>query len=212
MKTADLINLLGQNAAPVARGVAVRRLGVSLALGGAVTLGAVVFWLRCQPLIPAASQGWFWLKAGYSVTLTVSAIMCVRRLATPGASLGGAPWLAVAAIATMASLGVGQLIASDPGVRLAIWLGQTWRVCSPLILLLAAPIFAAMTLALRTLAPTRLAMTGAASGVASGALAAAVYGLHCPEQAAAFVVTWYSLGIAASGLAGAVAGRWLLRW
>lgn len=212
MKTADLIALLSQDAAPLGRGPAWRRLFLGLALGGAVTLAAVVFWLRCQPLIPAAGQAWFWMKAIYSVLLTIAAVACVRRLATPGARLGGAPRLAVLTVAAMAVLGAGQLILADPADRLDVWLGRTWQVCSPLILLLSAPIFVGITLVLRTLAPTRLAAAGAASGFASGALAAALYGLHCPEQAAAFVVTWYSLGIAAATLVGALAGRWLLRW
>jgi hypothetical protein len=81
-----------------------------------------------------------------------------------------------------------------------------------LILLLSAPIYAALVAVLRTLAPIDLARTGAAAGLAAGGLAATLYGLHCPEQGAAFVATWYSLGIAAATAGGALAGRWLLRW
>jgi hypothetical protein len=91
-------------------------------------------------------------------------------------------------------------------------LGHTWKVCSPLILLLAVPIYAFLIAAIRKLAPTRPALTGAAAGFAAGALGATLYGLHCPEQAAAFVATWYTLGIGAATALGALAGRRLLRW
>ena len=66
--------------------------------------------------------------------------------------------------------------------------------------------------AIRRLAPIHLERTGAAAGFAAGALAATLYGLHCPEQAAAFVATWYTLGIAGATAIGALTGRRLLRW
>jgi len=46
----------------------------------------------------------------------------------------------------------------------------------------------------------------------AGGVGASVYGLHCPEMTAAFVVTWYSLGVAACAAVGALLGPRLLRW
>jgi len=112
----------------------------------------------------------------------------------------------------MAALAADQLLSAAPADRLTLWLGHTWKVCSPLILLLALPILAFLILAIRGLAPTRPALTGAAAGFASGALAATLYGLHCPEQAAAFAATWYTVGIAAATALGAITGSRLLRW
>jgi hypothetical protein len=74
------------------------------------------------------------------------------------------------------------------------------------------PIYACLIVAVRGLAPTRPPLAGAAAGLAAGALAATLYGLHCPEQAAVFVVTWYTLGIATATALGAVVGARLLRW
>jgi hypothetical protein len=213
MKTGDLIELLTNDVQPMARGLAWRRLAVGVAGGGALTLLAVILWLRCQPLFLAASQPWFWMKASYTAALTAAALMMVRRLGTPGAQLRAAPVWAAGVFLIMVGLGVGQLVGAAPASRLALWLGQTWRVCSPLILLLSVPIYAGLVVAVRaTLAPIHPARTGAAIGLTAGALAATLYGLHCPEQGAAFVVTWYSLGIAAATAGGALAGRWLLRW
>jgi hypothetical protein len=212
MKTADLIELLATDAQPIRSGLAWRRLGAALLLGGAVTLLAVVLWLRCQPLLLVAVKPWFWMKAAYTALLTVSGAVVVRRLATPGAPVGAAPWLALMVIVIMAGVGAAQILTADSAVRLALWLGRTWRICSPLILLLSVPIYLALVLALRTLAPVHPVRTGAAAGFVAGALAATLYGLHCPEQGAAFVVTWYSLGIAAATALGALGGRRLLRW
>lgn len=53
---------------------------------------------------------------------------------------------------------------------------------------------------------------GAAAGLLTGAIAATAYGLHCPEATAAFVATWYTLGMAAAAGLGAVVGRFALRW
>ena len=95
---------------------------------------------------------------------------------------------------------------------LTMWLGQTWKECPLLVLTLSAPIFAGLLWSFRRLAPTRLRAAGAAAGFAAGAWAATLYGLHCPEVSALFVLTWYSLGIALAAAVGALVGPRLLRW
>jgi hypothetical protein len=193
-------------------GAATRKLLMGLAVGGAVTLALVVLGLHCQPLEAAARQPWFWMKASYTGLLTVAAAITVRRLAVPGRRPGIAPAVALLIILAMIGLGAGQILAASSATRLDLWLGHTWKICSPLILLLALPIYGCEVVALRALAPTRPAVAGAAAGLAAGALAATFYGLHCPEQAAAFVATWYTLGIAAATALGAALGARLLRW
>jgi hypothetical protein len=53
---------------------------------------------------------------------------------------------------------------------------------------------------------------GAAAGLLSGAIAATIYGFHCPEMAAPFLLVWYTLGIAFSAAFGAFLGPRLLAW
>jgi len=212
MRTVDLIELLARDTRARPPRATAARLLTALAAGGALTLAVVVLGLHCQPLQQAARQPWFWMKAGYTGVLTVAAAVTLRRLAAPGTRLRTSPLALTLVLLAMLALGAGQLLATAPAGRLALWLGQTWKVCSPLILLLALPIYAALVVALRTLAPTRLPQTGAVAGLTAGALAATLYGLHCPEQAAAFVATWYTLGIVAAAAVGALTGRWLLRW
>ena len=83
---------------------------------------------------------------------------------------------------------------------------------SGLVLALATPIFVGLLWSFRRFAPTRLRAAGAAAGLVAGAWAAAIYGLHCPEASAMFVLTWYSLGIVAAAGAGALLGPRLMRW
>jgi hypothetical protein len=212
MRTVDLIALLARDVRMTPAGAATRKLLMGLAVGGAVTLALVVLGLHCQPLEAAARQPWFWMKASYTGLLTVAAAITVRRLAVPGRRPGIAPAVALLIILAMIGLGAGQILAASSATRLDLWLGHTWKICSPLILLLALPIYGCEVVALRALAPTRPAVAGAAAGLAAGALAATFYGLHCPEQAAAFVATWYTLGIAAATALGAALGARLLRW
>jgi hypothetical protein len=81
-----------------------------------------------------------------------------------------------------------------------------------LIALLSLPILAALFIALRSLAPTRLRAAGAAAGALAGGVAAAAYALHCNEMALPFLAIWYVLGMAVPAVLGALlAPRWL-RW
>ena len=46
----------------------------------------------------------------------------------------------------------------------------------------------------------------------AGGAGAMVYALHCPELQAPFLAVWYVAGIALVVLAGALLGRFVLRW
>lgn len=212
MRTSELIELLARDVRPTPPGVVERKLLTALAAGGLVTFAIVALGLHCQALLAVAQQPWFWMKAVYTGLLTVAGAVIVRRLSVPGSKVGAAPLAAALVILVMLALGVGQILSTAQAGRVALWLGHSWKVCSPLIFVLALPIYACLIAAIRRLAPTRPAPTGAAAGFAAGALAATLYGLHCPEQAAAFVATWYTLGIAAATALGAIVGRRLLRW
>lgn len=212
MRTSDLIDILARDVRPAPPGAVNRKLLTALVAGGLITFAIVALGLRCQPLLAAAQQPWFWMKAAYTGLLTIAGAVIVRRLSVPGSRLGAAPFAVGLVILVMFALGTGQILSAAQAGRVPLWLGHTWKVCSPLILLLAVPIYACLIAAIRKLAPTRPALTGAAAGFAAGALAATLYGLHCPEQAAAFVATWYTLGIGAATALGALAGRRLLRW
>jgi len=212
MRTADLIAALAAEAAPVEPIAVTDRIAVAALLGAAAALVALGAWLGLRPLGEAARSGAFWMKASYTVALGLAGAILVGRLARPGGGLGRAPLIVLAALAVMAALAVTQIARAGPGEAGALWLGHTWRSCSFRIVALAAPVFLGVVWVMRRLAPTRLAMAGAAAGLLAGAVGATVYGLYCEETAAAFVVTWYTLGVAACAAAGALLGPRLLRW
>jgi len=214
MKTSDLIAALAaSDAAPVRPAAPAFRLAPAALIGACAAGIVLALWLGFQPLTAAVGASWFWMKAGYSLAAALAGFLLLIRLARPGAR----PGLAGAGIAVAAFVVI-WMMAMDASMRAgaaqapALWLGSTWRVCPWRILALAAPIYLAVIVVLRRLAPTRLSLTGAAAGLLAGGLSAAVYGLYCQENTAPFVAVWYSLGIAVSALAGAFAGPRLLRW
>jgi hypothetical protein len=105
-----------------------------------------------------------------------------------------------------------QLASMNGAAQLDAVRGVSWRVCSRNIVILAAPMLLISLLVMRSLAPTKPMLAGFAAGGFAGGVAATIYGLHCPEATFVFVGLWYTLGVAVSGLIGAVLGRWMLRW
>ena len=214
MKTSELIAALAAtDAAPVRPATAASRLAPAALVGALVAAGVLALCLGFQPLTGAAHASWFWMKAGYSLAAALAGLLLLVRLARPGARPGWAGVaIGVAAFALIWMMAMHGAMRAGADRQAALWLGSSWRMCPWRILALAAPIYLAVVLVLRRLAPTRLVLAGATAGLLAGGLAAAVYGLYCQESAAQFVAVWYSLGIAASALVGAMLGPRLLRW
>ena len=211
MKTDDLIDALAAGLQPTRPA----QLNPWLLAGAvAASVIAVTVLLGVRPaLIDVLSSPTTWVKGLYSIGLAGAALWLGLRAGRPGADTR-APLVALGAIVGLALLwGAVELMTAPGGERLAEWLGRTWTVCGRNILLVSAAAAVPTFLSARRLAPTRPAFSGFALGLAAGGIAATAYGvLHCPESTAAFVATWYSLGIAGAGLIGAVAGRFALRW
>ena len=109
MRTTDLIELLARDVRATPPGIVNRRLLAALAAGGLVTFAIVALGLRCQPLLVAAQQPWFWMKAAYTGLLTLAGAVIVRRLSVPGAKVGFVPLAAGLLILAMLGLGTGQI-------------------------------------------------------------------------------------------------------
>jgi len=210
VKTEELIRTLTADAAAAPPRPLTARLMMVVAV-------AAIAWLAL--MIPtygmpatASPHGWFWMKNAYSVALAIAGLAAVTRLARPGGRMSWSVWLGAAAIAVLAVMAMRETMMAAPTQVAPLWLGSTATVCVPRILIFSVPTFVGSFWLLRGMAPTRPALAGAAAGFFAGAVGAATYGLWCQESAAAFVVAWYTLGIAVCAAIGAGFGRWLLRW
>jgi hypothetical protein len=152
------------------------------------------------------------MKTVYTLVLSAAGLAMAVRLARPGGRIGAAGALPFAAIAWLLVLTILETERTPASQLTDLWLSYTWRLCPLRILALATPVYAAVLLAMRNMAPTRPSLAGAGAGLFAGAVGATVYGLYCQESAAAFVVVWYTVGIAASAALGALIGGRLLRW
>lgn len=213
MQTDDLIRSLASQVAPVSPHLVERRIMLGIAGGAIVTLATIGLTLGFRPDLATAMRGFaFWMKWTYTISLGIGAIAATIHLSRPDATRAQWLWLLVLPFGLLACVAAGELSRTPVDGWLPLWLGQSWTKCSMLVAGLSAPIFIGLLLAFRQLAPTRLRLAGAAAGFASGACAATLYGLHCPEASALFVLTWYTLGMGLATLAGALFGPPLLRW
>lgn len=213
MKTDELVSMLATGAGAVDRGAPLRRSAVALGSGAIVAALAMLLWLDVNPALgDAVRTPMFWVRAAFCGLLVGGGIHAVARMSRPGARLDGVPALLAAPILALWILAGAVLLAASPEDRAGLVLGTSWAECSVCIALLSLPVFAAMIWLLRSFAPTRLRLAGAAAGFAAGAVGALVYTLHCTEFEAPFIATWYVLGMLLPAAIGAVAGPRLLRW
>jgi hypothetical protein len=213
VNTEQLIASLSAEVPRVPSHALARRIVLGVAAGSVFALVLVSLLLGIRPDLQEAIQGFpFWMKWTYSLSLGAGAAYAVSRLARPVPGRLRALWALLAPVLVLAGIGIGELASTPREEWLAMWLGNSWRMCPWIVLALAVPIFTGLLWSFRRLAPTRLRAAGAAAGLAAGAWAATIYCLHCPEASAIFVLTWYSLGILLATAAGALLGPRLLRW
>jgi len=213
MRTDELIADLAAGLKPTPPGAARRTLVAGLLIGGALALLLMLAWLGARPDLAAAMRtSPFWMKAAYTLLLTLAGFGLVERAGRPGASGRGALILALTIVAAMAAMGLMQMMRAPAAARPALFFGASYAVCGLYILAVSTPVLVAVFMTLRRMAPTRPGLAGAAAGLLAGAAGASVYGLHCTESSALFVAVWYSLGIGAVSVVGAITGRYALRW
>jgi hypothetical protein len=192
-------------------------LGSSLALaeaGGAI-LSAALFAAVLGPrpdVMAALATPRFLLKFAECAALAAATGLLAVAMLRPAADRRTGR-VALVAVGLLVLLGVVVEAALVPrgewGVRLV---GSNWFHCLTLIPLLAAPAFVVLTAAARRGAPTEPAWTGAVVGALSGAIGAFFYAANCTDDSPFFVVTWYTLAIAAMAVVGGVTGRRFLSW
>lgn len=213
MKTDDLVSMLAAGEVAAPRRAASRRLGLAVLAGLPLSFGILFaeYGLR-HDLLQAMFWPMFWIKQLFPLCIAVAGFVMVQRLARPGVSVQRA-WLGAALpVFVVWAMAIAAWFIAPVEERIPSLMGQSWQTCAFSIGLMALPVLIATLMALKGLAPTRPALTGAAAGALAGGAGAAVYALYCVELTAPFLAVWYVIGMSVPVVAGAALGPRLLRW
>jgi len=212
VKTGDLIRALAADSEVHPRPPG-RALALALIPGVAIALGLHFAVLGLRPyLLTLLGEPRLLFKLCLTVLLAVLSGALVSRIARPGAGIRRIILLLAIVPALLAAASLAELLAvpaAEWGQRLV---GTNAKACLASIPLLAAAPLVAALLALRQGAPEHPALAGAAAGLFAGAIGAACYATHCPDDSPLFVAAWYTLAIGFVAAIGAAVGRRLLRW
>lgn len=211
MKTNDLITLMTQDA-PV--GMRYGR-ALTIALASGVVLSAVLL-IATVGLRHNMASVFETARVLFKITVTIMlAILAARlamRIGRPGEKTRPAAILLAVPVLMVAGAVLAELFVLPQGAWEANMIGLNPLFCLVFLPVLSLAPLAGLLWALRKGAPENPTRAGAAAGLAAGAIAAAVYAWHCPDDSPLFLATWYTIAIAAVTGAGAVLGNRLLRW
>lgn len=213
MRTQDLISLMVAGQRPVDTGWLGRATLAAAGASLAAAFALVVATLGPRPdLLSGGVAQASAMKAAFGGAVAVVALWAFLRSLRPGARAAHhLVWLAVPLVA-VGLFAAFDLAQAPAGAWSGIVFGRNWLAC-----LIAVPLYALAPLALliavaREGAPLRPRLTGIAAGVAAAGLATVAYSIHCPEDAAPFLATWYPLAMAAMGALGALLVPRFVRW
>ena len=163
--------------------------------------------------LATAMYSWpFWMKCSYAISMGLIAYLLCERMARPGNQLGWLSLLPLLPLTMLAVMSVRTQLALPETARMGTWLGHSSLYCPWNIGLLSLPIFAALCRSLRQCRTHSFSDGRLYRWLASGRIAALLYGFFCKESSVSFVSTWYTLGMLLPAAAGAVFGNTLLRW
>lgn len=213
MQTDDLITVMSASSRPVDTGWLRRATWLGALAALAATAGLVLLTLGTRPDLAGA---WMTLpviaKALFGASIAAIALMLFQSSLRPG--LKPARRLPVIAIPLLVVAGWALLtLAQAPAEQWnTLIFGRHWQAC-----LIAVPLYALLPLVVLLLlarrgAPVDGALTGACAGLASAGLATVAYSLHCPDDTAPFLATWYTLATAIVTALGALILPRFLRW
>jgi hypothetical protein len=212
VKTSELIAALAAD--PVPEPISLnRRVAVALVVGLAASVALYWLLLGPRPDIAAACDTMrFWLKFVDSAAFALPTLLLTLRLARPDAKPRAlALWLLAPFILLAAGVII-ELLVVPQSEWMGRLMGPTALHCTITIPILAAPVLAALMVALRPGAPLHPALTGALAGAAAAGVGALVYASSCPGDSPLFVATWYPLATLICMGVGALAGRRFLAW
>jgi hypothetical protein len=212
VRTSEFIAALAADAVPEPIRLD-RRLMAALAIGFVVSLAVYALFMGPRPDVAEAARTMrFNLKFVDAFAFALPSLLLTLRLARPDAKPRAlALWLLAPLVLLAAGVVVELIVVPSDEWRTRL-VGHNSMFCMRMIPILAAPMLAALIVALRAGAPLHPALTGALAGAASAGVAALLYASHCPDDSPLFVATWYPLATLICAAVGALAGRWFLEW
>jgi hypothetical protein len=212
VRTSELIAALAAD--PVPEPIRLdRRVAAALALGLVGSLAYYALFLGPRPEFAALLRTVrFDLKFVDSFALALPSLLLMLRLARPDAEPRALLLWLLAPLILLAAGVVGELMVVPEREWLSRLVGENAMFCTRTIPMLAAPMLAALIVAMRAGAPLYPGLTGAIAGAASAGVAALLYASHCPDDSPLFVATWYPLATLICAGVGALAGRRFLAW
>jgi hypothetical protein len=212
VKTSELIAVL--TADPIPEPIRLgQRVAVAVVIGLIASLAIYALLMGPRPDIADAARTMrFNLKFVDAFAFALPTLLLTLRLGRPDAKPKAlALWL-LAPLILLAAGVVVELIVVPSNEWMSRLVGHHSMFCMRMIPLLAAPILAALIVALRAGAPLYPGLTGALAGAGSAGVAALLYASHCPDDSPLFVATWYPLATLICMGVGALAGRRFLPW
>ena len=211
MKTDDLITLMTQDA-PVGMRYG-RALAIALSVGivvSGILLVSTVGLRHNMATVFETARVLFKIVA--TILLAVLAARLAVRIGRPGDTTRLSALLLFAPVLMVAAAVIAELFAIPQASWKANLVGGNALFCLFFIPVLSLAPLAGLFWALRRGAPENPTWAGAAAGLAAGAIAAAIYAWHCPDDSPLFLATWYTIAIAVMTGVGALLGRRWLRW
>jgi len=212
MNTARLIEALSADVGPVRRAPLAKILSWVMVLGAVIAVCVMLATVGPRPGLAEAPAHFLALKLLFSLSLAITGGIVLFSAIHPGRDVGRLSRYLLVPIVVVGAAGVVALALTPPAAWGGMVLGTHWAMCVVCIPLFATLPFALLIWGLRRGAPTELARTGAIAGLVAGALGAAAYSLHCPDDSLPFVAIWYAGSILLCGAVGKSLGRTLLRW
>jgi hypothetical protein len=213
MQTDDLIAVMTAGQRPVDTGWLRRATWLCALAALTFTALLVLTALGARPDLASA-----WLtppviaKALLGASVASIALVLFQRSLRPGLKPARRLPLVVIPLALVAGWALVTLALAPTEQWSALIFGRYWRAC-----LISVPLYALVPLVIlfglaRRGAPVDGRLTGACAGLASAGLATVAYSLHCPDDTAPFLATWYTIAIAVVTGLGALVFPRLLRW
>ncbi|CAN7635635.1 NrsF family protein [Bosea sp. LjRoot237] len=213
MKTDELITLMAAGHQPVDTGQLRRATWLTTLVALAATAVLLVNTLGARPdLAQAIVTMPVIAKLLFGGSIAVVSLILFQQSLRPGLKPRRrlpAVAIPVALVVTWAAFTLAQAPTAQWGT---LTFGRYWDSCLVYVFAYSMIPLLGLLLLARRGAPVDSTLTGASAGLASAGLATVAYALHCPDDAAPFLATWYTIAmVLVSGLAALVLPRFL-RW